>query len=256
MGDRPTDLEALRAGRHPTPEAIADVLQTLILRGQLTGGQALRQDVVARWFEVSKIPVREALRQLTSEGLVTYVPRRGAMVATLRPEEARDILEIRSALEVKALALAMPNWTEARLDDLERGLSRSEGPISIDAWSDLNWSFHEGLYGPSGRTRLVGMIKALNGRVDGYIRLLVSRSDYRLQAQREHRAILASARVRNLGALTALIEQHAMETAEQLLRFMRASQAVAEAPEPLARREARRPISASCSIRRAPPANS
>ena len=64
------------------------------------------------------------------------------------------------------------------------------------------------------------MIASLNANVERYIRLLVSRSDYRLQAQREHRAILASARVRNLASLSALVEHHALETAVQLRQFL------------------------------------
>jgi hypothetical protein len=64
------------------------------------------------------------------------------------------------------------------------------------------------------------MIASLNANVERYIRLLVSRSDYRLQAQREHRAILASARVRNAASLAALVEHHALETAVQLRQFL------------------------------------
>jgi hypothetical protein len=63
-------------------------------------------------------------------------------------------------------------------------------------------------------------ITSLNVNVERYIRLLVSRSDCRLQTQREHRAILASARVRNLASLSALVEHHAPETAVQLRQFL------------------------------------
>ncbi len=67
--------------------------------------------------------------------------------------------------------------------------------------------------------RLLNLIAGLNANVERYIRLLVSQSDYRLQAQREHRAILASARVRNAASLAALVEHHALETAVQLRQF-------------------------------------
>jgi DNA-binding GntR family transcriptional regulator len=211
---------SLRGSRVASPEVIADIVRTLILHGHIAGGQPLRQDAIAKWFGVSHIPVREALRQLTAEGLVELHSKRGAIVATLQPDEAEEILEIRLTLEIKAVALAMPHWTEATFNPLELQLTEAEGCESIDRWSDLNRSFHEGLYQPCTRPRLLNLIAGLNANVERYIRLLVSRSDYRLQAQREHRAILASARIRNLPSLAALVEHHALETAIQLRHFL------------------------------------
>jgi DNA-binding GntR family transcriptional regulator len=221
---------SLRGSRAATPEVIADVVRALILRGAIGGGQPLRQDAIAKWFGVSHIPVREALRQLTAEGLVELHIKRGAMVAPLRPDEAEEILEIRLTLEIKAVSLALPHWTEAIFDELEGQLAEMEGCGSIDRWSDLNRGFHEGLYQACGRARLLNLISSLNANVERYIRLLVSRSDYRLQAQREHRAILASARVRNLAALSALVEQHALETAVQLRNFLSSHQETVAQP--------------------------
>jgi DNA-binding GntR family transcriptional regulator len=221
---------SLRGSRAATPEVIADVVRALILRGAIGGGQPLRQDAIAKWFGVSHIPVREALRQLTAEGLVVLHIKRGAMVAPLRPDEAEEILEIRLTLEIKAVSLALPHWTEATFSDLEDQLAEMEGCDSIDRWSDLNRNFHEELYRACARPRLLNLIASLNANVERYIRLLVSRSDYRLQAQREHRAILASACIRNLASLSALVEQHALETAVQLRHFLSSHQVDAVRP--------------------------
>jgi len=229
----------LRGSRVASPEVIADVVRTLILHGHIAGGQPLRQDAIAKWFGVSHIPVREALRQLTAEGLVELHSKRGAIVATLQPDEAEEILEIRLTLEIKAVSLAMPHWTEATFDQLELQLTEAESCDSIDRWSDLNRSFHEGLYQPCARPRLLNLIAGLNANVERYIRLLVSRSDYRLQAQREHRAILASARIRNLPSLSALVEHHALETAVQLRHFLSSHQ---ESPVPAPRRRTIRKV--------------
>jgi len=225
----------LRGPRVATPEVIADVVRTLILRGHIGGGQPLRQDAIAKWFGISHIPVREALRQLTAEGLVELHSKRGAIVATLQPDEAQEILEIRLTLEIKAVSLALPHWTETTFDQLELQLIESEACESIDRWSDLNKSFHDGLYQACARPRLLSLISNLNANVERYIRLLVSRSDYRLQAQREHRAILASARVRNLASLSSLVESHALETAVQLRHFL-STHLVNEAQETRRRR--------------------
>lgn len=210
----------LRRGRPSSPEVIADVLRLLILRGDFESGQPLRQDLIAGWFGVSHIPVREAFRQLRAEGLVDIREKRGATVAPLEADEAEEIFEIRYTLEVKAVGLAMPRWTDSTFETLDGILAEAEGCDSIDVWNDLNRKFHDGLYSPCTRPRLLELIGGLNAKVERYIRLLVSRSDYRLQAQREHRAILASARIRNLSALSALIEQHAVETGVQLRNFL------------------------------------
>jgi DNA-binding GntR family transcriptional regulator len=196
------------------------VLRFLILRGHFDAQQPLRQDEIATQFGVSRIPVRESLRQLTAEGLVQFEERRGATVAALLPDEAEELLEIRYTLEIKAATLALPHWTESTFSELSAYLKEAESSGSIDRWSDLNRNFHDGLYEPCARARLLGLIGKLNANVERYIRLLVSQSDYRLQAQREHQAILACARVGNIAALSALIEQHAMETAVQLRRFL------------------------------------
>src|SRR5258705_264454 len=82
-----------------------------IVDGTLAPGAPLRQDAIARHFSVSAIPVREALRQLESEGWAKVEMNKGATVAQLTPFEAREIYEIRSALESLALGLAIPNHT-------------------------------------------------------------------------------------------------------------------------------------------------
>ena len=74
-------------------------------------------------------------------------------------------------------------------------LDEAESTHSVDRWSELNRSFHDTLYRPAERAKLLTLIAGLNAQVERYIRLLVSRSDYRSQAQREHRAILAAAEV-------------------------------------------------------------
>src|SRR5437868_10445798 len=92
------DTEAVRR-RRTTPGMVADVLRDAIRSGDLKGGQPLRQDELAAQFGLSRIPVREALRRLEGEGLVTVNPHRGAVVSILSNEELHEICEIRVALE-------------------------------------------------------------------------------------------------------------------------------------------------------------
>src|SRR5262245_7509357 len=103
-------LAGVTSGPRPSiPQLVAGELRAAIIDGTLSPGQPLRQDAVARHFSTSAIPVREAFRQLETEGWIIVEPNKGATVSPLSPEEAREIYEIRAALESLALGLAIPH---------------------------------------------------------------------------------------------------------------------------------------------------
>ena len=90
-----------------TPEYIVGALRNAILQGRYKANQPLRQDQIAEKFGVSKVPLREALVQLKAEGLVTFMPNRGAVVTELSAAEVDEIFTMRMALESKALERAI-----------------------------------------------------------------------------------------------------------------------------------------------------
>src|SRR5512140_2892556 len=98
--------------RQSLADAVAERLREQITNGELHEGEQLRQDAIAKEFQVSRIPVREALLHLEAEGLITTVANRGAVVSALSPEEIEELFDIRSVLECHALRLAIPNLTE------------------------------------------------------------------------------------------------------------------------------------------------
>lgn len=203
-----------------TPDEIAAAIRLEILRGEFEPGSSARQDELAARFSVSRVPVREALRSLVAEGLMTWEPQRGFRVARLAPEEAREILEIRSVLEVQALQWGFARISPDSIGAAEAALRRSEQTHSIDEWSEMNGRFHTAILTPCNRPLLLAMIQQLNNRVDHYIRLLIARSDYRARAEREHRAILAAIEVGNLIAASSLLKQHVEDTAVRLDDFL------------------------------------
>lgn len=203
-----------------TPEQIADAIREEILRGDLEPGTSARQDELARRFSVSRVPVREALRSLVAEGLVTWESQRGFRIARLEPAEAREILEIRAILEVQALQWAFPNIGTESVLLAQRTLKRSQSTKSIDEWSELNGAFHAAILTPCKRPHLLALIQQLNNRIDRYIRLLIARADYRRRAEQEHRAILAAIEVGNLTAATSLLKQHIEDTGTWLNNYL------------------------------------
>jgi DNA-binding GntR family transcriptional regulator len=202
------------------PDEIADAVRAEILRGELPPGRPLRQEELAARFGVSRVPVREALRGLCSEGLALWQPQRGFTVSVLAPGEAREILEIRSVLERQGL-----RWAFAAIDDTTIRaaatiLAEAEVATSIDAWSELNDRFHQTLLAPCGCSELLGLVRQLNNRVDRYIRLLVARADYRRRAEKEHRAILAAIDAKSCEAAALLLDAHIAGTSSALDAYL------------------------------------
>ena len=191
-----------------------------ILRGGHEPGLPLRQDEIAARCGVSKIPVREALLQLTAEGLVTFQPNRGFTVAALQADEAEEILEIRAALECQAMRDAMPKMTDDDVAVAARILDSAEATDELDRWSDLNWEFHAALYAPARRRRLLDLIRQVSNPTDRYIRILIANANYRGRAEREHRAILSACEMRNAEAAAALIDQHIRQTCVLIAAFL------------------------------------
>nr|BAP28552.1 GntR family transcriptional regulator [uncultured bacterium] len=202
-------------------ESLLSRLRHEILHGDLDPGAPLRQDDIATRYGVSKIPVREALLQLVAEGLVVSQPNRGFTVSSLQPQEAEEILEIRAILEGQAIRMAMPHMAEADIACARRILDRAEATDALDSWSELNWEFHEALYVPAQRGRLLRLIRQISNPTDRYIRVLVSNANYRGRAEREHRAILAACEVGNAEAAASLLDQHIRQTGVLLAVFLK-----------------------------------
>ncbi len=204
----------------PAADKIGTSLRRAILRGEMQAGTRLRQDAIAQQFAVSHIPVREALRQLAAEGLVTIRPNRGAIVSRLSSAEARELLEIRCAIETQAVRWALPHADADVLARAEAALMESECTEDVARWMEINWRFHFTLYERAGRPRALSLIESLDLQIDRFIRVLFTASDYRKQAQEEHRAILAAYRVGNAAAVTSLLEQHITETSRLLTELL------------------------------------
>ncbi len=107
-------------------EAVVDGIRDMILNGQLKPGDRLRQDELANTFGVSTMPIREALRQLQAEGLVTFQRRRGARVAKLSVSDYEEICRIREALETLACRWAAEDLEHIPIDRLKLLLEEIE----------------------------------------------------------------------------------------------------------------------------------
>lgn len=203
-----------------TPDLIADALREAILRGIFQEGQSLRQDEIATQFGVSRIPVREALKHLEAEGLVTLHLNRGAMVSVLTAAEAQEICEIRSALEVKAMQLAIPKLNTSDLEKAAVILEASDQTSDAGVLAKLNWEFHATLYASAERPRLLIMIKNLHVNIDRYVRLQMAQMDYQERSQKEHYQLLDACRQQDTKAAVRLLKRHIDTAGEQLVTYL------------------------------------
>ena len=161
--------------RQSLTSAVADKLRDQIIRGDIPEGAQLRQDAIATQFQVSRIPVREALRQLDAEGLIAIVPNRGAIVPALSPNDIEELFSIRALLEPEVLKLSIPHLTQedfreaaAVLQEYVNELRRDD---HVSAWGRLNWQFHSILYSRANQPRFMAIIRNVNNNGERYTRL-------------------------------------------------------------------------------------
>ena len=210
------------AARLSTSDFIAETLREAIVSGQLPADAELRQDDIAARFEVSKIPVREALKRLEAEGLVTFVRNKGALVASMSPEEIWEYVEIRAMLEARAAELSAPNISDANLTIARAAIQSFGEEINPARWGELNWQLHSSLYADAARPVLLAEIRALYNKVERYVRALLAVTTEMPKTQREHGAILEAFAARDAVAAAALTRAHVLDGGKSLLKYLSA----------------------------------
>lgn len=198
-------------------------LRERILRGDYPDGEPLRQDAIADELGVSRIPVREALRQLEAEGLVTFSPHRGAVVSTLSLEEIDELFELRADIECDLLRRAIPKMTPEQLDRATEVLDEFQdalGASEASRWGPLNWHFHAALYAPANRNFTMGVLQKLHQHSDRYFRMQVLLAHGGMRANDEHRAIAAAIGRKDLKGATQLMQAHILGAGASLVALL------------------------------------
>jgi DNA-binding GntR family transcriptional regulator len=162
--------ESLRVERAPAPirSRVLDNLRQAILERKLAPGQRLIERELVELTGVSRTSIREALRELAAEGLVTTIPNKGTVVATVTAEEARQLYQVRSALEGLAGRLFVENATNAQRRALVNALRAVEraAPKGSSAMLAAKDKFYDVLFEGGGNEALRSMAGALHARVN------------------------------------------------------------------------------------------
>ena len=219
-------------------DEIALVLEEAIVSGELEPGQVLRQEELSERFDVSRTPVREALRRLAALGLVSFIPNRGVRVRTITMEELREAFLVRAELESLATEIAAPRFTEAELRELELAEDAfSKATQALRArpregedrwrltheWVNANHGFHDVIYRVAEAPHIERLAKGARRSFSGHAVWAPGGSETDARYERndnEHRAIIAALRAGNPAGARALAREHVLHSFELLVHVL------------------------------------
>lgn len=197
---------------------VADGLRDLILGGDIAPGTRLRQEEIAAQFGSSRVPVREALKLLETEGLVTLVANAGAWVSQLSLEECEEIYRTRERVEPLLLRLAAPTLTPETLDRLQSIAEAMAEGVSVEEFLALDRQFHLGMY-ESAHTRVLGeLVPRLWNMTQPYRRaysIMAGASSQRV-VHDEHNLILWALREGDVDTAERVLTGHIRRTRRHL----------------------------------------
>jgi DNA-binding GntR family transcriptional regulator len=198
-------------------------LRDRILSRNMKSDTRLDLDAIARRLGVSRMPVREAVRQLASEGLLTIYPRRGVMVTALASSDILELFHVRAVLEGLAIRTALERGTigpeeQAHLRRLADRLQAIEHePV---AWMRRHDQFHEYLCAQSNSPRLTAMIRNVRQSVEPHVRVFLSAYAAEMPGA-EHRGLLAAIAEGDPAAAEQAMRVHVTSAATAIVSFLK-----------------------------------
>ena len=227
-------IDAARSENVTAQDVVLVSVRQAILSGVLGPGARLRQEELADIFGTSRIPVREALRALEYEGLVTSVPHRGFTVTALDADDVEEVYDLRILLESEAVRLALPLLTDEDLDDLERLFRVMQDADSPDDQLAAREQFYLRLYSVTGRPRLVGLIVRLRAEVARVLRWATIQHSSSI-----HEHFFEAVRVGDADRAVAHLAGHYHRVAVLIRRYIKEAEARERADRRLAERRIR-----------------
>ncbi len=220
----PTQMTTTEPGFRTKHQFVLDALRAAIVSGQLQPGQRLLASDLAAEFQVSSMPVREALRQLEAEGLVTIRPHLGATVTRLSNSAAAEFVEIRSVLEGLASRLASERAQAEHLDEIRRLLRRMDEALDGTATSstdfaDANLDFHSVILEASGSVELQRILNGLHERTVRFRAQFSLVPDLARHSQEDHHNLLAAIEQGDRDRAERIAQEHHLRAYRELLAF-------------------------------------
>lgn len=206
-----------KVGRQSLTDQIVTELRHQIITGQLAEGAPLRQEKLAAELGVSRVPLREAIRQLEAEGLVVSELHKGTVVSSLSLEEIEELFEIRLRMETWLFEAAIPRMTEADFVLAETVTDEAMASGSVENWGELNWRFHEALYRPSGHLIALKLLRTVHDNANRYVNLQIAVAEDVERELADHRALIAFARLGDIRRGGDTLRAHIQRVSRNLI---------------------------------------
>lgn len=155
----------------PLRDVVFNTLRQAILTGELKPGERLMEIHLANRLGVSRTPIREAIRKLELEGLVTMIPRRGAEVAQITEKSMNDVLEVRRAVDALCVELACERITDEALADLKKACDNFENAVKtkdLKKIAQADVALHDIIVQATGNNRLIQLVNTLSEQMYRY----------------------------------------------------------------------------------------
>ena len=188
-------------------ERVAESLREAIVKGEIKAGSRLQEVEIAESYQTSRTPVREAFRQLETEGFLLIKPRRGAIVAEITARDIREFYEMKGVLEGYAARKAAENLTDAQIDQMEqlnRQLQECYEKSNVSAMLSIHNQFHEIFVNAAGNEQLALLIRGLVNRFQRY-RIALSHTSSILESVSQHEKIVQAFRSRDSELAASLV---------------------------------------------------
>jgi DNA-binding GntR family transcriptional regulator len=192
-------------------DAVLAALREDIRVGVLAPGDQIVQESLAERYGVSRVPLREALKTLESEGQVTYYPHRGYFVAELSVADLLEVYRLRALLEAEAIRAAVPTLGDddvAALADLAHDIDVASDRNDLSEVTAANRRFHFAIFDAAGMPRLSRLLRQLWEATDAYRSLYFSEPANRERVAGEHAAMVDALRERDAEAVVVLHDRH------------------------------------------------
>lgn len=199
----------------PISERIAAEIRNAILSGEMKPGTRIRQELLAAQSGASRIPVREALKQLENEGLIVMAPNRGAWIADVNSEESVEIYKIREAVEPLAIGESLLHLTDEDIETLDGIVRELEQVTTLEEYIKLDRAFHLKTYAAARMPQLLAMIERFWNSTQHFRRQFVSEAygkDGFPFSDPQHVLIMDALRARDVEAAQAMVRLHIRRT--------------------------------------------
>ena len=204
-------------------EQIASRLRDDVLAGRLPAGERLSQERLAEQFQVSRVPIRDALRQLQAEGLLVAHPRLGMSVAELSAPDLEELYDMRLALEPAIARLATPRLRAEDLAAMREHLDFMRGPGDLSPeWFSAHAAFHHALNVRSGRERMCQLVDSLRAQTERYLRVYRGELERADELGAEHELIYQEAKAGDADAVAAEVHKHLVLVRDRVLAHLQA----------------------------------